>query len=81
MAKRRQTHPVAALALVMALALLALLVWWTMQKAPLEPRTAPQRAEVPRPNPAPEVGGEDFSAAERQRLEDILKHRGSSRDK
>jgi hypothetical protein len=76
MTKRRRHHPVVPLVSIAALALLALLVWWLLQSRPLPERTEPQHVEQPRAKPDPALGDEDFTAAERQSLQEILKRHG-----
>lgn len=82
MAKRRHHHRIVALALTAVLAGVAFLVWWMLQNGRLlqdreirsTERSAPTAASDDRTN-------EEFTAAERQSLEDILKqhHDGASR--
>lgn len=81
MAKRRQHRSVVPLVLLTALTGLALLVWWLIQSRPVAERTEPQRVEQPSPKGDAIPGGEDFTAAERQSLQEILKRHGGGEGK
>ncbi len=68
----------AALIFVTAGAILALYFWRAAQRVDHVPADARGRSHVQQPPDRQSAGGaEDFSAAERQGLEDILKRRGA----
>jgi hypothetical protein len=68
--RRHGALPTVAVVLaILALALAAAVVWRDLQRASVsQPIVSPS---------APTPEGEDFSAAERQGLEEILKHKGA----
>ena len=76
---RTRGQLIAGLVLVSALALVAVCVWRGMRASPS--RFVPEEHRVPSVeprSPSPDTG-EEFSEAERHRLEDILKRRGAGR--
>jgi hypothetical protein len=76
--RRRHRNWLAFLALVVSAALVGAYFWRALQPSqpPPAPEQAPSRVQQPG---APAGGGEDFTAAERQGLEDALKRRGAGK--
>jgi len=67
--RHRALATVAVVLAMLALALAAAVVWRVLQRASVsQPIVSPS---------APTPEGEDFSAAERQGLDEILKHKGA----
>ena len=77
---KRQRHRnwLAFLALALSAALVGAYLWRALQpsRVPPAPEEAPNRVQQPS---APANGGEDFTAVERQGLEDALKRRGTGK--
>jgi hypothetical protein len=79
-AKRRKPgRLVVTLILACAAVLLASAVWRNWPRLFSEPRSEPRQVEQPKPGDLPKSDSEDFSAAERQGLEDILKRHGAGK--
>ena len=79
-AKRRKPgRLVVTLILAGAAVLVAAAVWRSWPALFSEPRSEPQQVEQPKPGALPNSDSEDFSAAERQGLEDILKRHGAGK--
>jgi hypothetical protein len=76
--RRRHRNWLAFLALVISAALVGAYLWSALQPSqpPPTPSQAPSRVQQPS---APARGGEDFTAVERQGLEDALKRRGAGK--
>jgi hypothetical protein len=76
--RRRRRTWLACLALVIAAALVGAYLWLALQPSypPPAPSEVPSRVQQPS---APANGGEDFTTAERQGLEDALKRRGAGK--
>lgn len=79
MTRRRKRHIFIPILLTTAVAGLALLVWWMLQTGRFPPRDEIPRRQAAEPRAAnPHTpAAEDFTAAERQSLEDILKQHNS----
>ncbi|MFI5398829.1 MAG: hypothetical protein ACHQ9S_25145 [Candidatus Binatia bacterium] len=77
--RRRSGRVVVALMLAGAALLVAVAVWRTWPVPPAEPRPEASHAEQPKPRAPSKSDSEDFSAAERQGLEDILKRHGAGK--
>jgi hypothetical protein len=76
--RRRRRTWLAFLALVISAALIGAYLWRALQPSQLPPAPSEVPSRVQQPSP-PARGGEDFSAAERQGLEDALKRRGAGK--
>ena len=76
--RRRHRNWLVFLALVASAALVGAYLWSALQPShpPQVPEQAPSRVQQPS---APANGAEDFTAAERQGLEDALKRRGAGK--
>jgi hypothetical protein len=75
--RRRRRNWLAVLALVISVALIGAYLWRALQPHPPPAlREVPSRVERPS---TPVNGGEDFTAAERQGLQDALKGRGAGK--
>jgi ABC-type sugar transport system substrate-binding protein len=77
--RRKRGRLVVTLILACAAVLVAAAVWRCWPTLFSEPRSEPRQVEQPKPGALPKSGGEDFSAAERQGLEDVLKRHGAGK--
>jgi hypothetical protein len=75
---RRRRTSLAILALLISAVLIGAYLWHARAPSPPPPggTQAPSRVQQPSP---PAHGGEDFTAAERQSLEDALKRHGAGK--
>jgi apolipoprotein N-acyltransferase len=77
--RRRRRTWLAVLVLMISAALIAAYLWRALQPHPPPAfREVPSRVQQPS---TPANGGEDFTAAERQGLQDALKGRGAGRQR
>ena len=77
--RRRRRNWLAVLVLTISAALIAAYLWRALQPQPHPPpafREVPNQVQQPS---APNDSGEDFTAAERQGLQDALKGRGAGK--
>jgi hypothetical protein len=77
--RRKRGRLVVTLILACAAVLVAAAVWRGWPTLFSEPRSEPQHVEQPKPSDLPKSDSEDFSATERQGLEDILKRHGAGK--
>ena len=76
--RRRHRNWLVFLALVASAALVGAYLWRALQPSHLPPAPEQEPSRVQQPS-APASGGEDFTAAERQGLEDALKRRDAGK--
>lgn len=77
--RRKRGRLVVTVILAGATVLVAVAVWRSWPTQFSEPRSEPRLVEPPKPSALPKSEAEDFSAAERQDLEDILKRHGTGK--
>ena len=77
--RRRRRAALVILVLVIGGVVAGTYIWRTMQPPHAVPTGTASPSHVQPPNAAVAPSGEDFSAAERQGLEEVLKHRGAGK--
>jgi hypothetical protein len=79
---KRRRHPywLVFLALVASAALVGAYLWSALQPSQLPPVPTEMPSRVQQPT-VPANGGEDFTASERQGLEDVLKRGGARKQR